>query len=269
MALRNKVEHRYEHNLKIVTGGKAQALVMNYEQEMVDHFGPAFSLADRLRFPISLQALTAEGRKQLQDAAKKLPKKTRDLVAKFEAAIDPDVLDDLKYDYRVRLVPIVGKKTDADLAINFVKLDDLGEDERKVMVEAGRQGTVIIKDRHVEVADKDKLLPKQVACQVEAQVPFEFHIHPEHTEMWRRLGVRPATNAADPYATEAKYCVYNEAFKSYAYTPAWVKRIVQEIGTVEKYRKFFGREPHMKKVVTLPRQTGVSKEENQPQSKSA
>ncbi|MFJ9729653.1 hypothetical protein ACIRP3_43760 [Streptomyces sp. NPDC101209] len=41
VALRNKVEHRYEDNLKIVTGGKAQALVMNYEQERVAHFGPA------------------------------------------------------------------------------------------------------------------------------------------------------------------------------------------------------------------------------------
>ncbi|MET8838919.1 DUF3644 domain-containing protein [Streptomyces rubiginosohelvolus] len=128
VALRNKVEHRYEHNLKIATCGKAQALVMNYEQEMVDHFGSKYSLADRLRFPVSLQALTAAGREQLEVAAKKLPKQTRDLVAKFEAAIGPDVLDDLRYDYRVRLVPIVGSKTDADLAIDFVKLDELTED---------------------------------------------------------------------------------------------------------------------------------------------
>ncbi|MFF4871226.1 DUF3644 domain-containing protein [Streptomyces sp. NPDC000961] len=152
IALRNKVERRYEHDLKIATGGKAQALVMNYEQEMVAFFGSKYSLADRLRFPISLQALTAEGRKQLQEAAKKLPKHTRDVVAKLEADIDQAVLDD----YRVRLVPIVGSKTEADLAIDFVKLDELTEEERKVMVEAGRRGMVIIKDRHVEVADKDK-----------------------------------------------------------------------------------------------------------------
>ncbi|WP_235989409.1 DUF3644 domain-containing protein [Streptomyces ureilyticus] len=208
VALRNKVEHRYEHNLKIATGGKAQALVMNYEQEMVDHFGSKCSLADRLRFPISLQTLTAEGREQLQAAARKLPKQTRDLVAKFEAAIDPAVLEDLKYDYRVRLVPIVGSKTDADLAINFVKLDDLTEEERKTMVEAGRLGTVITRVKHVEVADKDKLLPGQVARLVEEQLPFEFHIQPEHTEMWRRLGVRPTQSGADPYDTDPRYCVY-------------------------------------------------------------
>ncbi|WP_326719071.1 MULTISPECIES: DUF3644 domain-containing protein [unclassified Streptomyces] len=271
VALRNKVEHRYEHNLKIATGGKAQALVMNYEQEMVARFGPKFSLADRLRFPISLQALTAEGREQLQEAAKKLPKHTRDLVAKFEAAIDPAVLDDLKYDYRVRLVPIVGSKTDADLAINFVKLDELSEEERRIMVEAGRLGTVIQKIKHVEVADKAKLRAKQVCALVAEQLPFEFSPFSEHLEMWQRMSVRPAKNSSDPYATEAKYCVYSEAFNTYLYTPAWVKRVITEIGTIEKYRAFFDKEPRMKKVTVLPRQVGSSSEANeaQPQSMSA
>lgn len=253
VALRNKVEHRYEHNLKIVTGGKAQALVINYEQEMVAHFGPEHSLADRLRFPISLQALTAEGRAQLQEAAKKLPKSTRDLVAKFEAAIDPALRDDLRYDYRVRLVPIIGSKTDADLAINFVKLDELSEDECRTMVEAGRLGTVIEKIKHVEVVDKDKLLPGQVARLVEDQVPFEFSASHEHAKMWRRLGVRPAAGASDPRATNTKYCVYNEAFGVYVYTPAWVKKVVKEIGTLEKYREFFGKEPRLKKVTPFPK----------------
>ncbi|WP_406185886.1 DUF3644 domain-containing protein [Streptomyces sp. NBC_01006] len=271
VALRNKVEHRYEHGLKIVTGGKAQALVMNYEQELVSHFGVAYSLSERLRFPVSLQALTAEGREQIRMVAAKLPKPTRDLVAKFEAAIDPAVRDDVKYDYRVRLVPIIGSKTDADLAINFVRLDELSDDERRIMVEAGRQGTVIVRDRHVEVADKDKLLPRQVACQVEALVPFEFHVQPEHTQMWRRLGVRPPTSSADPYDTDARYCVYNETFKSYAYTPAWVKLIVKEIGTVTKYRAFFGKDPRMKNVTELPRQVSKCPEmiEANPESKSA
>ncbi|MET9091372.1 DUF3644 domain-containing protein [Streptomyces cyaneofuscatus] len=257
VALRNKVEHRYEHNLKIATGGRAQALVLNYEQEMVAHFGTEFSLADQLRFPISLQALTAEGREQLQAAAKKLPKHTRDLVAKFEAAIDPAVREDLRYDYRVRLVPIIGSKTDADLAINFVKLDELNEEERKIMVEAGRLGTVIEKIKHVEVADKDKLLPGRVASLVEEQLIFEFSVQNEHAKMWRRLGVRPVKGTADPYATNAKYCVYSEAFGAYVYTPAWVKKIVREIGTIEKYRAFFGREPRMKKVTPFPKQAGV------------
>jgi hypothetical protein len=152
---------------------------------------------------------------------------------------------------------MVGSKTDADLAIDFVKLDDLTDDERQVMTEAGRQGTVIVRDRHVEVADKDLLLPSQVAKEVDDQLPFEFTVFREHTEMWKRLGVRPAKGAPDPYATDAKYCVYSEAFRSYAYTRAWVKKILKEIGTAQKYREFFGRDPRMKDSTGwVPRQAG-------------
>lgn len=254
VALRNKVEHRYEHNLKIVTGGKAQALVMNYEQERVAHFGPTYSLADQLRFPITLQSLTAEGQAKQRAAVAKLPKATRDLVAQFEAAIDPVVKDDLRYDYRVRLVPIVGKKIDSDLAVNFVNLDDLTEEERKIMTEAGRTGTVITRVKHVEVANKAKLRASAVAERVEVKLPFHFSVYGEHTEMWRRLNVRPANNAPDPCLTDARYCIYDEPVSTYLYTDAWVDKIIREVGTVDKYRAFFGKEPRMKNVATLPQQ---------------
>ena len=245
VALRNKVEHRYEHNLKIVTGGRAQALVMNYEQEMVAHFGPEYSLADRLRFPISLQALTAEGREQLQEAAKKLPKQTRDLVAKFEAAIDPAVLDDLRYDYRVRLVPIVGPKTDADLAINFVKLDELSEDERK---SHGRGRAPWHRYRSRTVRSKWRI--RTSCCRNRWPVSWKTRCpsssaFTEHAEMWRRLEVG-LPQELPIRTTPTPSTAYTARPSGYVYTPAWVKKIIKEIGTVEKYRAFFGKEPRMK-----------------------
>jgi hypothetical protein len=254
VALRNKVEHRYEHNLKIAVDGRAHALVMNYEHEMVTHFGQDYSLADRLRFPVVLQSLTAEGQAQQRAAVAKLPKATRDLVAKFEAAIDPAVKDDQRYDYRVLLVPMVGKKTDADLAVNFVNLDDLTEDERTVLRGLGRTGTVIIKTKHVETMNKAKLRASAVAERVEAKLPFCFSVHSEHSKMWRRLKIRPAADAADPFATEARYCLYDEPVSTYLYTDAWVDKIIREIGTVEKYRAFFGKEPRSKKLAAVSQQ---------------
>lgn len=254
--LRNKVEHRYEHGLKVITGGKAQALVINYEAEVVRQFGSAFSLAGQLRFPVYLESIMAAD--ELRAAAAKLPKRTRDLVARYESGLQQDVLDDLRYDYRIRLVPITGSKTEADLAASFVKLDDLTEDERNTMIQAGRTATVIIRDKHVEVADKDLMLPKQVAAKVERQLPFLFPLG-NHTEMWTRLGVRPPGRAADPYRTDARYCVYDVPFRAYLYTEAWVKRIVKEIGTVEKYRAFFGRDPRMK-VTQLADRAGAEPE---------
>ncbi|MFI2354544.1 hypothetical protein ACH5AG_07615 [Streptomyces anulatus] len=59
-------------------------------------------------------------------------------------------------------MPITPSKADADLAVNFVKLDDLSEDERRTTVEAGRDGSVITRDRRVEPGQR----PAQVAVRI-------------------------------------------------------------------------------------------------------
>ncbi|MFE6895589.1 hypothetical protein ACFVFJ_01830 [Streptomyces sp. NPDC057717] len=94
------------------------------------------------------------------------------------------------------------------------------------------------------MSDLDRMRPAQVAARVENQLPFRFSVYNEHVTMWKRSRVRPAKGSGDPYA--ARYCTYNEAFNEYVYTQAWIKKILKEIGTVEKYRAFFGREPRMK-----------------------
>src|SRR3954462_9591000 len=58
IGFRNKIEHRYEQLLESVIAGKAQSLIMNYEQMLVETFGEKESLADRLRFPVFLTSLT-------------------------------------------------------------------------------------------------------------------------------------------------------------------------------------------------------------------
>ncbi|MET8838918.1 hypothetical protein ABZW67_02315 [Streptomyces rubiginosohelvolus] len=136
------------------------------------------------------------------------------------------------------------------------------------MVEAGRKGTVILRDRHVEVADKAKLRPKEVCAVVGERLPFEFSVYREHLEMWQRFGVHPPKGSAKPYDTDARYCVYSEAFDYYLYTPAWGEKIVREVGTHEKYRAYFGKEPRMKKVVPLPKQAVSPTEESEPQPRS-
>lgn len=61
----------------------------------------------------------------------------------------------------------------------------------------------------------------------------------------RRRGLYDASGTID-----TRYCIYNPLYDNYVYTPAFIDRIVEEIGTREKFQKFFGRDPEMK-VTTL------------------
>lgn len=245
ISLRNKIEHRHERALQIAIGGRAHALVINYDGERVHIFGPNFSIGDQLRFPISVHAITDVGNEELRKLVKTVPKRTSAFIAHFDAELDKATLEDPRFDYRIRLVPMIGPKSDADLALDFVNLDKLHEDDRERLVKAGREGSVITKIKHVEVLRKDCLPAKRAAEAIEKRLPFRFNVH-HHTVAWRKLAVRPAGGAGDPRATDAKYCLFDEPFRQYAYTPAWVDRIVREVGTVEKFRAFFGSEPRMK-----------------------
>ena len=60
-----------------------------------------------------------------------------------------------------------------------------------------------------------------------------------------RRGQKLGYFTTSPYQTDGRYCVYDEPFGTYVYTSAWVKRILKDIGTVEKYRSFFGHGPSM------------------------
>ena len=190
IALRNKVEHRYEHALKAAAGGRAHALVINFEQELVEQFGVGHSLADRLRFPLFVESITAPERKDTIKAARAL-RAAQTVLARFDAGLDSAVLEDQRYDFRVRLVPMLGPKSAADAAMEFVKLDELTDEERRVMIEAGRSGKVITKVKKVPVSSAGCMLPKRVVSEVQTRVPFDFNMG-LHTRMWKHFKLHPA-----------------------------------------------------------------------------
>lgn len=250
IALRNKVEHRYEHALRVAAGGRAHALVINFEQELVAKFGAEHSLADRLRFPLFVESITAPERKGTVQAARAL-RAAQTVLATFDADLDSEVLDDQRYDYRVRLVPMLGPKSAADAAFEFVKLDELTEDERKVMIDAGRSGSVVTKIKKVAVSSAGCMLPKQVVSEVQKRVPFEFNMS-LHTRLWKHFELRPSgwvpPNGGE---TVAEFCIPDEPTRQYVYTQAWVDKIVKEIGTPEKFESFFDASPRKSNVTPI------------------
>lgn len=245
IALRNKIEHRHERALQIATGGRAHALVINYDAERVRFFGSTHSISDKLRFPISVSSITEAGSAELRRIARTVPRRTSAFLAQFDAGLSPETRDDPRYDYRIRLVPIIGSKTEADLALDFVNLNKLDPTDRDRLVNAGREGTVITKTKRIDVARPDCQTAGRAAKAIEVQLPFRFTQY-QHTQAWRKLHVRPARGAADPSLTDPEYCIFDEPFRQYVYTPAWRERLVRELSTADGYRAFFGSEPRPK-----------------------
>jgi len=242
ISLRNKIEHRFEEATTVATAGYAQSLLLNYEERLTTVFGQEQSLGSELRFPIFVGTLTREGSIRLADAQSKLPSKTRKFLAEFEAGMNPSVMQDHRYEFRVRLIPKTGSKTDSDLALSFVRQDELSDEDRLALETLGRTGTVIVRERTRAVASDDLMKPTPTAAEVEARIPFEFRI--QHVvRLWHKMGLRPPEGDPHPERTREEFCVYDRPHHDYLYTQAFVDHVVTRAATEADFRALTGLEP--------------------------
>ena len=234
ISLRNKIEHRFEEATTVATTGYAQSLLLNFEERLTTIFGQDQSLGSELRFPIFVGSLTRDGAIRLADAQKQLPRRTRRFLTDFDSGMNPSVMQDHRYEFRVQLIPKTGSKTDADLALTFVREDLLSDEERVMLDNLGKRGTVIIREQFRPVASENLFKPTPAAAAIELGIPFEFKV--QHTvRVWQRIGLRPPEGDPHPERTREEFCVYDRPHGDYLYTPAFVPYVVERAGTEESH----------------------------------
>jgi hypothetical protein len=254
IALRNKIEHRYEEATAVATSGYAQALLLNYEEELTSTFGEAHTLGDRLRFPVFVGTLTAEGVRRMMKSKKELPKKAGDFIASFTSGLDPAVAEDQRFEFRVHLVQKIGPKSDSDLAMTFHREDELTDEQRQAIQELGQQGSVVVRERLRPVSNLGNMKPAAAAAAIEDRIPFRFRASAEFPQAWKKLRCRRPGGDPHPERTDEKYCIYDEPHGDYVYKQAFVDKVVRETSTEAKFKAFIGRRPTTK---AAP-QTGAS-----------
>lgn len=236
--LRNKIEHRYEKDIASLVAGKTQAHVLNYERTLVDWFGSKESVAQELRFPIFLSSITDDAVEAVKRVAARVPRRVRQWVYDFDANLDPAVSSDQAFDFRILLIPLTGTKTTADLAMTFVRLDDL-DDEQRAVIDCAQ---TIIRDKQVPVANLDKYVATEVARAVAERLGHPFSVT-EHTACWKHFGIRPPSGSPTPETTDAKYCVWDRIAKRHLYTNAWIKKLATDLADPVAFESVCGHTP--------------------------
>jgi hypothetical protein len=240
--LRNKIEHRFNEALALVTSGHAQASLLNYEWELVSEFGEEESIADALRFPIFLRSLTAYGEEALRQVQRRLPTKAYSYVSDFHSGLDENVRDDQRFQFRLHLIPWLGPKSEADLAVRFVALDELTEDERETLAGLERTGRVIVRERQRQVRTLGGLSPTAIVHEVEREIPFVFNMW-HFVAAWKYFDVRPVRGDPHPERTDERYCIYDSVHGDYVYSAAYAQKLIRHLQTTEGFHEIFDKEP--------------------------
>jgi hypothetical protein len=237
IGLRNRIEHRYDAETALLVSGKTEALMLNYEDYLTATFGADEGLAEELRFPIFVSSITGRAVTSIKEVRKRVPMSVRTYIEKFDADLDDAVAEDGRYEFRVTLIPQLGPKSNADAAINFVRLDELTAEQREEV----ERVQAIVRDKQVPVTDVG-FLPKEVATEISERLGIRFTVN-DHTKCWQHFQIRPPKDDAHPERTNADFCVYSKAFRRYTFTPAWVEKLARDLDDPKKHRKILGRRP--------------------------
>ena len=197
IALRNKIEHRYAREqtaLAAAVGGQAQALLLNYEEELTSEFGLERSLATRLRFPVFIGSFSDEGERALRRLRSQLPAPLRTFISEYSADLDADTAQDPRYELRLRILQELAPKDPEALAVQFTRYDDLSEDQRAAVEEIGKKGYVVVREQSRPVVGHGLLKPTAAAREVQERIPFKFNVK-HFTKAWKKSRgcVRPPT----------------------------------------------------------------------------
>lgn len=243
IGLRNHVEHRFQDSVLIATASEAHACIINFEAELVRRFGAAETLGSELKFPVFVQSLSPSRYEEQRDLRRGLPATVSTFITDFQSGLTDDVRSDERFAYRLLLLPMKGPKTEADLALNFVRQDDLSEDELRALL--GQQGSVIVAEKYREAVHSDEMLPKAAADAVMLRIPFTFGVN-DFTIVRKAWGIGPVKSGSKEQLPKSDgYCVYSPAFKQFVYRPKLIDRIVEATSTAEGYENLVGRMPEM------------------------
>ena len=240
LGLRNKIEHRYHPELDPALYGECQAMLMNFEDFIVNQFGSEMALVQQLGVALQFSGLRPH---QQEEALRRLQsgalEDIRDYIDTFRAGIPPETFQSSQFSLRVFLIPkLTNNRKLADLPIEFVRYDPDNPSEMEEL----RKVTALIKEIQIPVVSKGLLKPSDVAKRVGMAIPFTFNT-PAHTRCWKYYKVRPPVGDKHPENTKSEYCIYDELAEGYGYTEAWVKFLSRKLAGPDEYEAVTGKAP--------------------------
>jgi hypothetical protein len=233
IGLRNKIEHRSMPQLDVKIFGECQAMLFNFEDLILSHFGTRYAINESLAMSLQFSRIQhGDQAKAIRELHRPLAKSVESYIQTFRSALTSDIEGDREYSYKVFLVPKMAKhQGQADVAIEFIKYDPGDPDQMKNYEKL----VGLMKPVAVQVANPGRYKAGDVAKAVSLSIGKQFTGSSHHAKAWKFYRVRPSKGSPKPEVTQTQYCQWDEAHRDYVYTEAWKQFLISEMKDVDKY----------------------------------
>lgn len=173
--LRHEIEHKSTDRIDDAISAKLQACCINFNDALQEHFGKNYALERRL--PIALQFVTFNAdQTAILKKASTLPANIQTMMTAFQEALKPEQQNDPRFAFRTAFVQKVGKASNADIAVQFIKADS---EEAKELAH-----TIILKE-----VEKPTFTPGDIVMMMQKEGYPKFSMH-HHTMLWQELNAK-------------------------------------------------------------------------------
>ena len=237
--LRNKIEHRYLPSLDNAVFGECQALLLNFDDAMGKHFGKSNQIRESLSFSLQLfpsGESFAQAVKDNRDLAE-----IKKFMDNYRAMLTADVAGSSQFAFKAFLIQVANHQSKDALPIQFFHHDKLTAEQK----EEFNKFAVMVKLKDAGGGNKGYCKPSSVVDQVQVALGNPKVARPNgardkfnsatHQRCWKYYKARPLTGAADPAATEAKWCTYDPVHNDYVYTSEWVAFLADKMKDDNEY----------------------------------
>lgn len=214
--IRDKAEHSLLGKSDDLWRGLFQANCLNFDKIMCDWFGPKLSLRSDVSFSLQFARANIEQLSQL--ANWEIPPEMSAFNAELKARHAPEVISSADYEFAVIYTMIPSSK--AKSHFQFVSPDS---------AEGLEISNILVKQKAGDEMYPYK--PKDVISLVSKEVGRKFSMT-NHTEAWKKHKIRPETDMPDSKKTNSAFCMYHRAHRDYTYNDAWVKKLIEEYGSL-------------------------------------
>lgn len=216
--LRDKVEHRTLRSLGRNFWPLFQANCLNFDQALRKLFGENIGLNDELSVAIQFSKMDIHGLSAIQKYD--INPEIEAVDQAVSAAAGEDGNESPAYKFKVNFS--FDKAVKGDAHIVFTENNPNSQ----------LAHTVLSKK-----VVSDELWPYKPSRVIElvcdrSGVPFNSH---HHQLAWKKLGVRPRSNAKNPSDTNKKYCHYHSAHGDYTYSDEWITLLVAIVSDPQEF----------------------------------
>ncbi len=201
-----------------------------------------YSIADKVHLPISLSAFTTEAAAAMVAAQAQLPKRLRDWIIDYRAGLSDEVQTSRAFEFRIEITQKRAPKSVADMAVEFVRLEDLTPEELEAYEALEKTGRIIIREK--PAPDPGWMKPSTAASKIQDELGWRFGASAV-PRAWAHYDVRPPGTATgdDRLKTDLAYCKWDATFEQYVYNKAFVAKVIEDCSTEHGFGDVIGWRP--------------------------